>query len=265
VDHLTGRLLIVPVLVMFGAVIAPLVVLGVAATTVSDDVRYQCDSAIGPDPSASVTATPATRGAAGEPTDVSAPPSANPYAQLEPDDADSAWEAACFSALKDAPYQEPPVRTTNDGAAAECAARLAVGQVGHQVAQASLVRFVVYHASTASLTGLCEQPPAAASSADAAAPTVGLPPASACPDSTTAMLLPDTLVAQGICGQRVDLTAVSPGDLVFWDHRDSAPTRVGVAVGPTELVTTDDTTGLVARQAIPVDADVRVKRVLPVD
>jgi len=242
-----------------------LAVLGVAATTVSEDLRYQCDSAIGPDPSASATVTPATRGARGEPADVATPPSANPYASLEPDDRDSAWERTCFSALKHAPYQEPPVRTTNDGAAADCAARLALDQVGRQIASASLVRSVVYRASTASLTGRCEQPPPVTDPpADAVAPTVDLPPASTCPDSRTVMLMPDTVAAQGVCGQRVDLTAVSAGDLVFWDHRDSAPTRVGIAVGPTELVTAD-AAGWVVRQGIPVGGDLRVKRVLAPD
>jgi hypothetical protein len=259
-----GMLLVLAVCAVGALVMVGLLaVLGVAATTVSDDVRYQCESAVGPDPSASATVTPATRDAGTETADITSSPTADPYASLEPDDGDSAWETACFSALKHAPYQAPPVGSTNDGAAADCAARLALDQVGQQIAPAPLVRFVVYRASTASLTGRCEQPPPVTDSpADAVAPTVELPPASTCPDSRTVMLMPDTVAAQGVCGQRVDLAAVSTGDLVFWDHRDSAPTRVGIAVGPTELVTAD-AAGQVVRQAIPVVGDLRIKRVLP--
>jgi hypothetical protein len=261
-----GRGLVAPAVlacvVGAAAIACLLAVFGAAATTVSDDVRYQCDSAIGPDRSASETATPAA-----EPIEVSVPPSENPYASLEPDDGDSAWERACFGALKDAPYQVPPVRAGNTGVAAECAARLALGQVGRQADQALLVKFVVYHASTEN----CEllPPVADAVDADVARNVDDLPPASTCPDVGAVLLLPDTVAAQGVCGQRVDLavsagvTAVSAGDLAFWDHRDNAPTRVGVAVGPTELVTVDQTTGLVVRQPIPVGDDVRVKRVLP--
>lgn len=237
-----------------------LVVFGVMATTVRANFRYQCESAGVRDPSASATVSPAPHG--GEPAGVSATPSANPFASLQPDDGDPPWVYACSTAMKHAPYQGPPLHAIEHGPAAECAARLAVGQVGRQLHQVSLVRFVIYHAST----GRCEAPPPAADlSADAVAPTVDLlPPSSTCPDSMGVMLMPDTVAAQGFCGQIVDPTAVWEGDLVFLRLDDSGPTRVGIAVGSTELVTADETTGLVERQQIPEDDDVLVKRVLPI-
>ncbi|MEV6427500.1 hypothetical protein [Nocardia sp. NPDC051463] len=66
---------------------------------------------------------------------------------------------------------------------------------------------------------------------------------------------------QGLCGQRVDLVAISSGDLIFWDYRNSAPTRVGIATDSTQLVTVDPS-GRVIHSAIPTANDVRVKRVL---
>ncbi len=237
------------------AIVGLLVVFGVMATTVQANFRYQCESAGVRDPSASATVSPAPRG--GEPAGVSATPTANPFAALAPGDGDPPWVSACSTALKHAPYQGPPLRANKHGPAAECAARLAVGQVGRQFDQASLVRHVVYHAST----GRCDEPPPATdSSPDSLTPIVGLPRSPTCPDSRVAMVMPDTVAAQGFCGQRVDFTAVTDGDLVFW----GSPTRVGVAVGSTELVTADGTTGLVERQQIPEDDDVLVKRVLPI-
>ncbi|WP_342217235.1 NlpC/P60 family protein, partial [Nocardia wallacei] len=78
----------------------------------------------------------------------------------------------------------------------------------------------------------------------------------------TVVVLPVSVAGQAACGQRVAVSAMSAGDLVFWDFRDNAPTRVGVAVGGAQLVTVEPGTGQAVQQFVPANADVRVKRVL---
>ncbi|WP_280442712.1 hypothetical protein [Nocardia brasiliensis] len=76
------------------------------------------------------------------------------------------------------------------------------------------------------------------------------------------VLLPNDLAGQGACGQRVEPSAASAGDLVFWNYRDFAPTRVGIALDSTEIVIADSGAGRYVRQPMPTSDDVRVKRVL---
>ncbi|NNH69494.1 hypothetical protein HLB23_06360 [Nocardia uniformis] len=245
-----------------GALLMVAVPLDIAQAAQSEDWRYQCDSAVGPDPSATATA-PSASTAAPEDVTLRTPPATNPYASLTaPPGANlSDWERACISAMPSAPYQMPALRTPNSGVAVACAGALAVEQVGVRVVVGAggldgpsgdafgppvLTRYVTYLADLATSTGQCA--PAA------------LPPATQ--HTACSPLLPETIAGQGVCGQRVDIAAASAGDLVFWDYQDSRPNRVGIALGAGEIVTADLSAGRFVRQQIPHDADVRVKRVL---
>ncbi|MFQ6327798.1 hypothetical protein ACLMAL_16890 [Nocardia sp. CWNU-33] len=216
-------------------------------------------------------------------------PTTNPYAELTiaPDDTNaSAWQRACVSAMKSAPYQLEPLLTGNDGMAAECARELALGGLSASsvvggagsdgstgpIDSAAMTRSLIYQASAAALTGRCERSVGLASAPSApVAPLAGGgavqstgAAVEACgrPITGTVVTLPNALAEQGVCGQRVDLSAVSAGDLIFWDYRDSAPTHVGVATGGTQLVTIDPISGRFVQQSMPTANDVRAKRVL---
>lgn len=100
---------------LFGTVIVLVLIIGGATSSIASDLHYQCDSAVGPDPSETVT--PSRAPAAGPSTTRSAPaartsiaPTTNPFAELTiaPDDTSASdWQRACTTALKDAPYQSP--------------------------------------------------------------------------------------------------------------------------------------------------------------
>ncbi len=281
--------------VLFVILMGLVLVIGGATSAIASDLHYQCDSAVGPDPSQTVTATATRASTAVRPTALSAPaagvttaPTTNPYAQLTiaPDDTDvSDWQRACATALKDAPYQDPPLLIGNSGIGAECAGRLALAQAGASSSRAGasaggaqgsagdppdaaeFTRSVIYRASAAQSSGRCEatagpvaQPPAA----DAGRQPSGTARPCGQPDSSgaTVVVLPSTVAAQGACGQRVDPSAVSEGDLVFWNYRRNAPTQVGIAVSGTLLVTIDAANGGFVERPIPSTNDVRVKRVL---
>ncbi|MGY1868294.1 MULTISPECIES: NlpC/P60 family protein [Nocardia] len=271
---------------VFAFVVVVVLVVGGATSTIASDLHYQCDSAVGPDPS--LTVTPSRTSAAVRPTTRRAPaagvttaPTTNPFAELTiaPDDTSaSAWHRACASALKDAPYQSPPLLTGSSGIGPACARQLALAQVGaapsgaqgsaaDRVGAAEFTSAIIYLASAAQSTGRCELTASAVAppTADVARqPSGSARPACGQLDSsgTTVVVLPKTIAAQGACGQRVDLSAVSAGDLVFWNHRNNAPTEVGIAVSGTQLVTADPVSGGFVARVIPSTNDVRVKRVL---
>ncbi|MER7450664.1 hypothetical protein ABTW96_10300 [Nocardia beijingensis] len=253
-------------------------VIGGATSTVAADLHYQCDSAVGPDPAVTVTATalPAAPRTPGTPVaGVTTAPTTNPYAELEIESDDthvSDWQRACVSALKDAPYQSSPLLTGSSGIGAECARRLALAKVSgagdangsaEGASAAEFTRSVIYRASLAQSTGQCETTPGTAAQAPAGGRSSGSARRSCGQlQGATVVELPNTVAAQGACGQRVDLSAVSAGDLVFWSYRSNAPTRVGIAVSDTRMVTTDASTGGFVELVIPSTTDVRVKRVL---
>ncbi|WP_174186738.1 hypothetical protein [Nocardia barduliensis] len=270
---------------LFAVVVMMVLIVGGATSSIASELHYQCDSAVGPDPSQTVT--PARTTAAVRPTTRSAPavragaaaaPTTNPFAELTiaPDDTSASdWQRACATALKDAPYQQPPLLAGGSGIGAECARELALTQLAVSGAQsgsdgrgsaAEFTRTVIYQASAAQSTGRCGTTVAAVAPPPTAN-AAGQPSGSArrvCgqPDGTSVVVLPNTIAAQGACGQRVDPSAVSAGDLIFWNYRSNAPTQVGIAVSGTRLVTTDAATGGFVELAIPSTSDVRVKRVL---
>ncbi|MEU1549355.1 hypothetical protein [Nocardia sp. NPDC005745] len=269
--------------IVFVFIMAMVLVIGGATSAIASDLHYQCDSAVGPDPSQ--TMTPSRASTAARPTVRSAPvggvtatPTTNPYAELTiaPDDTSASdWQRACLTAMRDAPRQDPPLLTGNSGIAAECARELALARLtasgarngsGSRGDAAEFTRSVIYQASTALATGRCattegtaEQPSAAggagqsSGSARRACGQIG---------EASVVVLPNTIAAQGACGQRVDPSAVAAGDLVFWNYRNNAPTQVGIAVSDIRLVTTEATTGELVELTIPSANDVRVKRVL---
>ncbi|MFF2554721.1 hypothetical protein ACFVUS_27220 [Nocardia sp. NPDC058058] len=81
-------------------------------------------------------------------------------------------------------------------------------------------------------------------------------------------------MAQSLCGRLVAAGAESPGDLVFWDYRDNAPTRVGIVeeTGPVSagraravdvlVVSWDPGSDRLIQLPMPSGWDVRVKRML---
>ncbi|MGY2032815.1 hypothetical protein [Nocardia gipuzkoensis] len=259
------------------------VVIGGATSAIASDLNYQCDSAVGPDPSQTVTPSRATTAA--RPTAKSAPaggvtstPTTNPYAELTiaPDDTNASdWHRACATAMKYAPRQEPALLNVNAGIGVQCARELALAQLtangarngsGGRADATEFTRSVIYQASAAQTMGRCattEGAVAQPSAVDGAGQSSG-PARRACGQlgEASVVVLPNTIAAQAACGQRVDPVAVSAGDLVFWNFRNNAPTQVGIAVSDTRLVTTDATTGALVGLTIPSTNDVRVKRVL---
>ncbi|MFI5715836.1 NlpC/P60 family protein [Nocardia sp. NPDC051750] len=238
---------------------SPLIAVGNVFTHGASDFRNQCDSAIGPDPSSTATTSPA-RTSEPEVTQ-SALPSTNPYSSMTIDAQDrniSDRYRACVSALRSAPYQRPgAVRTPNSGTAAACAQHLAFRYLDESSGDsAALARDVIYAASTAALTGQCT-PAAAPAGSDT------VPGGCGDPDGPRrAVVLPETAGRQGYCGQQVTPTAATAGDLIFWDYRENAATRVGIAVGAGEMVTGGLGDGRFFRAPIPATDDVRIKRVL---
>ncbi|NEW40684.1 hypothetical protein GV794_01400 [Nocardia cyriacigeorgica] len=223
-------------------------------------------------------------------------PTTNPLVSITiaPDNTEiSDYHRACMSAISSMapPLQIPALRRPNTGFAVECARELAYAQVGRRAdvsssAPVEIVRDVMYEASAAASTGSCLVPVSGATdgSTDPAVPQASsgyTEPTGSCAQTTrqAVVYLPNTIAGQGMCGQRVRLDAVSPGDLVFWDYRDNAPTRVGIAVehtvvvatdpdtgefaaGQTRVVAADPATGEFAVLDVPSDSDARAKRVL---
>lgn len=262
--------------------------LGGTFATVGDDLHYQCDSVVGPDPSSPRTDDPGSWLAGDDVADepVSPTPTVNPYAGLTVEPGDTSvpgWQRACVSAMKAAPYQLLPVRTSNSGPAVECARALALAQVGRSMAEpggsasntgmpmsVELSRYLILQASSAQSTGSCDDPAAAG------VPSSGIGRFSALDEqggsamgtcsgahaTGPAVILPDSLAGQAVCGQRVDPGAASAGDLVFWNYADGLPSEVGVVVDSTRIVSVDSQSGRVVEESLPTSADARVKRVL---
>ncbi|MFF3569884.1 NlpC/P60 family protein [Nocardia jiangxiensis] len=278
---LIGIVVVIAVAALVATLIWVVLMVGSATSASSADLYYQCDSAVGPDPSATETFMPTTaENAARETLSPSEVPTTNPYASLTvaPDESDvTDWQRACVSAMPSAPYQLPPLLTANYGPTAACARKLALAAAqpapgpGSAETFAQSAQSLIYLASGASGTGSC-----AVGIAGVGATAQPLPPGVAASSSTSAqgacnqltntaslqVALPNTIAAQSRCGQRVDRSAVSPGDLVFWDYHDYSPTRMGIAVDTTQMVTSDPGSGQVVQEAIPAASDVRVKRVL---
>ncbi|WP_157106287.1 hypothetical protein [Nocardia sienata] len=259
----TVRLLIVVAVVAIcccgpGLVLASLVPSAENMSFAKQKYDLQCDIALGPEPGASTPATATTTPASSpESVERQPRPEKNPYAELtfDPDDPDvTDRDLACASAMKTAPFQEEPWQEFNTGPAVSCAADLALrySEAGGTATMADYARDVVYSASIARVTGQCAptRAPAAVAVENCGDPT----------SAVAAAVLPATVGDQGYCGQLVDPKAASPGDLVFWEYLDRRATRVGVALGPGELVTVDS--GKFVRLRLPEGAEVQIKRVL---
>ncbi|MFJ9370080.1 hypothetical protein ACIRRA_37460 [Nocardia sp. NPDC101769] len=268
----------VVLLLLLAAIIA---VLG-GATEAFGVGHYQCESAVGPDPAITETrtVTPSAPTGGTEFT-TTIPPTANPMAEatIAPDNTTaSQWERDCASAMRYAPPQLPPLRTPYRGFAAECARQAALAQLNRDtkansrvVDQAVMTAAVIRTASLGALSGVCR--PATTADTDSRQSGVGESPV-AQDDSATArcqdpatravIVLPETLGVQGFCGQRVEPSAVSLGDLVFWDyaHRGHVPGRVGVWIGPNLIVSSDPVSGQAQESEMPTGRDVLIKRVL---
>ncbi|MEC3920664.1 hypothetical protein [Nocardia sp. CDC160] len=270
--------------------------LGTTMSSVSSDLHYQCDSLVGPDPSDASASTVLPdpnpdKGSSWE----SQVPTLNPYAEVvgSADDAGlSDWQRGCMSALESAPYQLPPLQSVNAGYAVDCARSLALGQVNQSTAEGSggapdsnaaadnveeiaeLQRYVSYHASLASDTGQRGVPDSVCTdSLRGGRPPIQDPMPSdpgtcsrssggAIGTGSAVTVLPKSRAGQALCGQRVDIHAASPGDLVFWGYTEPAPTKSGIVVGPSQIVTTDPASGQFIVAPMPTGRDVRVKRVL---
>ncbi|MEV2225792.1 hypothetical protein AB0E01_38880 [Nocardia vinacea] len=286
--------LLIALVGLFGIGTVIVVLAGNTSTSAATDLHYQCDSAVGPDPALATvasTTTITTSRRAADSIPESAAPTTNPYAEwtIAPDDTDASdWQRSCASAMRSASWQLPPLQTVNTGLAVECARQFALavartpatlepGRNGSPGAAdgATLTKSVIDAAASAAMTGQCLQSVVGTGTVGSSS-GVTMPrsestqvacgrPSSSTTTARSAVVLPSSIAAQGVCGQRVDTTAVSPGDLVFWDYRSNAPTRVGVAVDTTHIVTVDSDFGQVVEQALPTGSDVRVKRVLKGD
>ncbi|WP_019930964.1 hypothetical protein [Nocardia sp. BMG111209] len=272
----------------FGGVFVSLAVITASVVGSSaSDFHYQCDSAVGPDPSDTETsavttaASPTTRADSLSGTEI---PTTNPYAELTFDAGEtgvSDWQRACASAMRAAPYQLPALFTVNSGYSAQCARQLAMAMLnppyGSNSASGTNPQFtdpalvaagVVYQASAVASTGRCDPVTSGSVRSTATAGSTGNAYGSvsgtACPraDPSAPTLLPNTIAAQSLCGQRVDSSAVSAGDLVYWGYQNYTPTKVGIVVDKGQVIAYDPSSGRLTEQSMPSDRDVRVKRVL---
>lgn len=260
----TRRLIVVlaaPILCCCGGpaflVAAPFTELTSMATR---DFEEQCDIAIGPAAGTTPTTTPTAPAVTSTPAVPTAPPArtptGNPYASLTfaADDPNvGPRERACGSAMQVAPRQGPARQTSNNNPATVCAHDLALRypEAGGTAEPAEYVRDVVYSASVAGSSGRClpGRAPRSAAMENCGDAPYGEP-----------VILPKTVREQAFCGHVVEPAAISPGDLVFWDYRDNAAHRAGIALGSGELATVED--GKFVRSDIPGTGHVQIKRVL---
>ncbi|MFB8006005.1 hypothetical protein [Nocardia sp. NPDC056000] len=256
------------------------VVFGGIDSAVASDFDRQCEVAI-PNPSATVTAT-VTVAASPVAAPVSPSLTANPYAELTfaaDDTSVTDRQRACASAMRTAVYQQrPPLNTRATGAAARCAGETIAALVnrnsggaagGAQVEPAAITAAVLHRISAATATGYCQPLTDAEAQSLSAARSGRNPDRCPLPGSGEVLVLPDSIAAQSLCGEQVATGAESPGDLVFWDYRANAPTRVGLAVeagqstgGSMVVVSWDPNSGRLLELAMPSGSGVRVKRVL---
>lgn len=228
---------------------------GEMGSMVRQDFGMQCDIALGPasgssTPPPTTTAAPRTTA----PASLSPTPTENPYASLTfaADDPNATpRDRACASAMRVAPRQGVALEKSSSGPATVCAADLALRypEAGGAALPADYLRDVIYSASVAGSSGRCVPGRAPHTLATAN-----------CGADHGAVVLPETIREQAFCGHIVDPAAISAGDLVFWDYRDNAATRAGIALGGGELVTVDD--GKFVRSALPGAGHVQIKRVL---
>ena len=260
-----GLLFAVPCLI--GLLLEQVLLLSDQAEAVNNDLYDQCESAIGPDPDATETRTPARESDVADELDHSDVPTANPYASAtaEPDDASvSSWMRRCLNGpMSSAAYQMPPLTQHNGGFESRCAAVLARNIHLTEVADplSDMIRRIVYQASMAGLTDTCDPEVPARIPAPAAddcrlSAQVGPVPRS------RPVVLPEALEQQAYCGQRVRLSALSAGDVVFWDYGPRGPQRAGIALGADGVLTVDAATGRLATLRIAEVRYVQVKRVL---
>ncbi|WP_433491892.1 hypothetical protein [Nocardia grenadensis] len=242
-----------------GTVIAVIAPLGEMVSLGRTDYQRQCDIALGTTTGTAIPTAPTTTTSAPDsyPAATSPRPTANPYAAMQIEDGDTDLtdrDRACYTAMQSAPYQDQPLRQPNTGFSAVCAADLALRypEAGGTAAMAEYIRDVVYSASIVTTTGQCAptRAPAPVAEESCGDPTKKVP----------AVVLPVSVGTQGYCGQLVDPDAASPGDVVFWEYRDNAATKAGIALGPRELVTVDN--GRFVRLGVPDGAEVQIKRVL---
>ncbi|GAB2559348.1 hypothetical protein [Nocardia heshunensis] len=276
------RHLIIPIAITALLLLAAIIgVLGSVPAAFGVDYN-QCESAVGPDPAITETPTVTPSAPTGEPEFATTiPPIATSMAEvtIAPDDTTvSQWDRDCVSAMRYAQPQKAPLRTPYRGFAADCARQAALAQLNRDTKrdsrvadQAVMTAVVIRTASLGALSGVCRS--ATTGDTDPPQSAVGESPA-ALDDPVTArcqdpmaravIVLPETLDIQGFCGQRVDPSAVSPGDLVFWDHahRGHVPGRVGVWIGPNLIVSSDPVSGQVQESEMPTGRDVLIKRVL---
>jgi hypothetical protein len=239
--------------VLGGAVLVPVVcILGAVVASSSGQFEYQCDSAIGPDPSVTETIS----FGANDMVDATDAPTTNPYAGMTTEAGDTAWQDSCVTAMNTAPFQLRPLQTSNAGAAAQCARTLALAAAADSGDMPTLARQILYGASLAAGDGRCVLPsgqlPGQAQCQQGVGPAA-LP-------SAAALVLPNSIAGQAGCGQRVDPAAISAGDLVFWNYVDNAPANEGLAVGGNQMLT--DANGKYLLAVIPAGNGVRVKRYL---
>ncbi|MEV3960076.1 hypothetical protein AB0M34_04125 [Nocardia sp. NPDC050193] len=239
---------------MVMAVIAPL---GEMVSLGRSDYQWQCDIALGKATGTAAPTAPATTTSAPDAAPTSPHPTANPYAAWQIEDSGAELtdrDLACHRAMQWAPHQGRPLSQPNTGPAVACAADLALRypEAGGTAAMAEYIRDVVYSASIITTTGQCAptRAPAAVAEESCADPT----------KKVAAVVLPVSVGAQGYCGHLVDPDVASPGDVVFWEYRDDAATKAGIALGPRELVTVDN--GRFVRLDVPKGAEVQIKRVL---
>lgn len=224
------------------ALLAALFGVSIASSNLAD-LNRQCNWVIGANPSESSTSTtpPPVNGIALAPSEV---PTNNPYA-TDPADPQvisgaSKYQTDCVTAMQTAKYQLPELYVTNTSIAAQRARDTALTQVGAGLA-----------AGAGSTDGPTD---------DSFSPETLVTYVIHFADPT--IVLPNNLAGQIGAGQPVDSTAASPGDLVFWDFHNDAPTRVGIALSNSEMVAGDQASGRFVREVIPHTTDVRVKRVL---
>lgn len=202
-----------------------------ALPTLSYELRYlQPDTIPAATPAAATTPTPTPTA---PPT-----PQPNPYAGLTAPAGADPRTAACVESVKTGEFVAPPARTpgsTLGRQAAELAARhigllatptdgTVAGPTNKAFSAANLVRYVYYQSSRGSV------------------------------------IMPETLAAQIGVGERVDPSAISPGDLVYSAFTPAGgPTAVMIALNATEGVDANTVNRPIAVAPLPT-GNVIVKR-----
>ncbi|MBL1079752.1 hypothetical protein JK358_35660 [Nocardia sp. 2] len=260
---------IVLILLVVGTLVVILAMVASITTSSAQQLQCQCDAAIGPDRSIPATPGSCAPQTTATPQSHTSAPARIVWTDLEVDPPDrhvSPRLHACLNALQEAPPQLPPLQTVATGPAISC-----VGELIHRIrepsprpapqwnALANLNRELVFRAAERLTTGVCTLEP-----------TSVIHGTGTCKGSSVTdplpvrgkLVLPATLDRQARCGQRVDRSAISAGDLVYWRYVNHGATRTGIAAGPSSLLTLDQH-GRFSIQPIPDADDLMIKRVLP--